>query len=69
MALDKILVIGASGQIGSELTLRLREIYGEENVIASDIREGGKELMNSGPLKLPMPPKKNLLLKLWKSIK
>lgn len=44
----RILVIGACGQIGTELTLKLREIYGKENVIASDIREGSKELMKSG---------------------
>ena len=44
-----ILIIGACGQIGTELTLKLREINGVENVIASDIREGNKELMQSGP--------------------
>ena len=37
--IHKILVTGASGQIGSELTPRLREIYGKENVVASDLRE------------------------------
>lgn len=45
----KILIIGASGQIGSELTLALRKIYGNTNVIASDIKEGSTELMDSGP--------------------
>ncbi|MCC9042264.1 NAD-dependent epimerase/dehydratase family protein [Myroides sp. M-43] len=45
----KILIIGACGQIGSELTLKLREVYGSENVIASDIREGNEALMSSGP--------------------
>jgi len=35
----KILVTGALGQIGSELTLALKEIYGNENVITSDIKE------------------------------
>jgi nucleoside-diphosphate-sugar epimerase len=44
----RILIIGACGQIGTELTLKLREIYGEVAVIASDIREGSKELMKSG---------------------
>lgn len=33
--MDKILVVGAVGQIGSELTLALRQIYGNDNVIAS----------------------------------
>ena len=46
---EKILVIGASGQTGSELTMRLRAKYGNESVIASDIREGGAEMMESGP--------------------
>jgi nucleoside-diphosphate-sugar epimerase len=44
-----ILVLGASGQIGTELTEKLRQIYGNNHVIASDIREGGPELMTSGP--------------------
>ncbi|NAS31909.1 NAD-dependent epimerase/dehydratase family protein [Flavobacteriaceae bacterium R38] len=48
----KILIIGACGQIGSELTLALRTIYGDSNVIASDIREGNDELMNSGPFEI-----------------
>ncbi|NJN49927.1 MAG: NAD-dependent epimerase/dehydratase family protein [Polaribacter sp.] len=44
----KILVIGSCGQIGTELTIKLREIYGDANVIASDIKEGSIELMQSG---------------------
>ena len=44
-----ILIIGACGQIGAELTLKLREINGKNAVIASDIREGSEELMQSGP--------------------
>ena len=47
-----ILIIGACGQIGTELTFALREKYGRDNVIASDIREGNAELMDSGPFEL-----------------
>lgn len=47
-----ILILGACGQIGTELTLELRAKYGSENVIASDIREGNETLMNSGPFEL-----------------
>lgn len=47
-----ILIIGACGQIGTELTLELRSKYGAENVIASDIREGNEALMQSGPFEL-----------------
>ena len=36
---EKILVIGSSGQIGTELTEKLQQIYGTGNVIASDIRK------------------------------
>ncbi len=46
---SKILIIGSSGQIGTELVLKLREIYGDENVVASDIRKGNYEVMESGP--------------------
>ncbi|MFK5971729.1 MAG: NAD-dependent epimerase/dehydratase family protein [Flavobacteriaceae bacterium] len=47
-----ILILGACGQIGTELTFALREKYGKENVIASDIREGNKAIMASGPFEL-----------------
>jgi len=46
---SKILIIGACGQIGTELTTKLREIYGVDNVIASDINTRNLELVNSGP--------------------
>ena len=49
MIKDKILVIGASGQIGVELTLALRKMYGEANVVASDLREENELLKGTGP--------------------
>ncbi len=44
----KILILGACGQIGTELTLALRKRYGNERVIASDIRKGDDALMAQG---------------------
>lgn len=49
MLKEKILVIGASGQIGVELTLALRKIYGNANVVASDLREQNPLLEGTGP--------------------
>ncbi|MEX1203071.1 MAG: NAD-dependent epimerase/dehydratase family protein [Ferruginibacter sp.] len=49
MRKEKILVIGASGQIGVELTLALRKIYGNANVVASDLREENYLLTGTGP--------------------
>lgn len=46
--MPKILIIGACGQIGTELTHKLRELYGTDNVIASDIRKLNNEVVNSG---------------------
>lgn len=49
--MKKILVIGATGQIGSELTMKLRSIYGGANVVAGYITgaEPKGELAESGP--------------------
>ena len=49
---DNILVIGSSGQIGSELVLELRKTYGNNSVIASDIVPSSQEIMQSGPFEL-----------------
>jgi nucleoside-diphosphate-sugar epimerase len=49
MIKDKILVIGACGQIGVELTLELRKIYGGANVVASDLRAENELLKGTGP--------------------
>lgn len=49
MATDKILIVGACGQIGVELTAELRSLFGNENVIASDLREEHPLLKGTGP--------------------
>jgi len=46
---EKILVIGACGQIGVELTTELRRLYGSNNVIASDLRDEHELLKGTGP--------------------
>lgn len=50
--MSKVLVIGAGGQIGSELTYKLREIHGSENVVASDISFSNIAVVNSGLFEL-----------------
>ena len=61
-----ILVLGASGQIGTELTQKLREVYGNDKVIASDIREGNSEMMTSGPFEIIDATDKKTILKVVK---
>tara|TARA_R110000772_G_scaffold112874_4_gene217169 strand:- start:626 stop:1567 length:942 start_codon:yes stop_codon:yes gene_type:complete len=48
----RILIIGASGQIGTELTAFLRSKFGKHKVVASDIKEGDETLMNAGPFEI-----------------
>ncbi|MCS0674190.1 L-threonine 3-dehydrogenase [Cytobacillus firmus] len=50
--MKRIMITGALGQIGSELTLKLREIYGTDNVIATDIRKNESEAAQSGPFEM-----------------
>jgi len=51
--MQKILVTGAVGQIGSELTMELRKKYGNDNVIAGFHRtKPGETLKNSGPCEM-----------------
>ena len=66
---NMILIIGACGQIGTELTLRLRKVYGKDNVMASDIREGTNELMESGKFEFVDATDKEAILKLVKKYK
>lgn len=50
MTMNRILVTGATGQIGSELTIELRKKYGGDNVIAAGHRtKPSKKLFESGP--------------------
>lgn len=50
---DTILVIGSSGQIGTELVMDLRSLFGNNQVIASDIRpSSSNELLESGPFEI-----------------
>lgn len=50
--MEKILIIGASGQIGSELTIALRKIYGNENVFATDIKQAPTDIVETGPFQI-----------------
>ncbi|MBI2968703.1 MAG: NAD-dependent epimerase/dehydratase family protein [Bacteroidetes bacterium] len=47
-----ILVIGASGQIGTELILELRKQFGSARIIASDIKVPGYEVLEGGPFEI-----------------
>ena len=50
--MKKIMVTGALGQIGSELVMKLRETYGSDHIIATDIRETADEVVKSGPFEI-----------------
>lgn len=63
---EKILIIGSCGQIGTELTIKLREIYGKDNVVAADINSGSNELMYSGPFEILDATKKDDVKKIIK---
>ena len=46
---DSVLVLGAAGQIGTDLVMRLRNDLGNDRVIASDVKHISGELRESGP--------------------
>ena len=50
--MKRILITGALGQIGSELTLKLRDIYGADNIIATDLKKNTSEAAESGPFEV-----------------
>jgi nucleoside-diphosphate-sugar epimerase len=49
MEMKKILVLGSSGQIGSDLVLELRNKFGSENIIATDIKAPSADVLHGGP--------------------
>ncbi|NCT10139.1 MAG: NAD-dependent epimerase/dehydratase family protein [Flavobacteriia bacterium] len=62
----RILVLGASGQIGTELTQKLRELYGNSNVVASDIKLGTFEMIDAGPFEIVDATDKETILSIIK---
>lgn len=50
--MEKIMVIGAAGQIGSELVFELRKHYGNGNVFATDIKPAPEDIMEGGPFQI-----------------
>src|SRR5579884_3040889 len=45
----RVLIIGAGGQVGTELTLQLRERYGNHNIIATDLKDKAEGIFEDGP--------------------
>ena len=50
--MDNIMVIGAAGQIGSELVVELRKTYGGAHVFATDIKQAPPDIMEGGPFQV-----------------
>ncbi|MDI1353927.1 MAG: NAD-dependent epimerase/dehydratase family protein [bacterium] len=61
---EKVLIIGAGGQIGLELTQNLSTIYGNENIVPSDLKDGG--LFPENPFEILDALDKNALLTIVK---
>ena len=69
MTAEKILVIGACGQLGTELVEALRGIYGDTNVVASDVKKSDNPVFEAGPfevLDILDKPKLEEILKSYK---
>ncbi|NGP87621.1 NAD-dependent epimerase/dehydratase family protein [Fodinibius halophilus] len=60
--MGKILITGACGQLGSELTEKLRSIYGKEEVVATDIQDP-PESISDGPFEYLDVMKKDAIAK------
>lgn len=50
--MEKIMVIGAAGQIGSELVVELRKVHGNENVWGTDIKIPPQDITDNGPFQI-----------------
>ena len=50
--MERIIITGALGQIGTELTLKLREKYGDENVLPTDIKEPESDELKGKPFEI-----------------
>ncbi|MBL4651399.1 MAG: NAD-dependent epimerase/dehydratase family protein [Flavobacteriales bacterium] len=61
---ERILVVGAAGQIGTELVLELRNRFGNDSVIAADIKTPNYDVMEGGPFEFLDILDKNALLKI-----
>lgn len=66
--MEKILVTGANGQLGTDLTKELRKVFGRNNIIASDLK-GSKSLIESGPFEVLDVTNKSSIVELVKKYK
>ncbi len=67
--IEKIVVIGSNGQIGTELVTELRRSYGDGNVIACDIRRPDYDIKNAGPFEFVNVLEKDILKQLFQKYK
>ena len=67
--LEKIVVLGSNGQIGTELVTELRKNYGDGNVIACDIRRPDYDIKNAGPFEFVNVLDKDILNQLFRKYK
>lgn len=67
--IEKILVLGSNGQIGTELVTALRKSYGENNVVACDIRRPDYDIKNSGPFEFVNVLEKDILNSIFQKYK
>lgn len=66
---ENILVIGSNGQIGTELVAELRKTYGDNQVIACDIRRPDYDIKNAGPFEFVNVLEKDILTDIFKKYK